>query len=54
MVDNLAQNGDEILEPGHSLSWFTVGVIRVPGLEQGREWSCVATAGQKEIAAALL
>lgn len=54
MVDNLAQNGDEILDPGHSLSQLAVGVIRVPGLEQGREWSCVATAGEKAIAAALL
>ena len=54
MMDNLTQKGNEILEPGHSLTCFTVGVIRVPRPEEGREWACVACAGEKEIAAALL
>jgi len=33
VIDNLAQTGNTILEPGHSVTLFIVGIMRVPRLE---------------------
>lgn len=54
MMDNLAQKWQRNFGARSFTDLVHCGIISVPRLEQGRDCACVASAWQKEIAAALL